>query len=179
MTINNIRTAIENTKPRSAWDRGVKICALELLEDIPGDFVPASREDLRAALLNGARDWKEYSWGGCALVYDEDIAVRLCTPSELKKTRNGERRPNPRKVVIPSQCAHSSALRAAYGGCATHSLRTYGVGIPLIDAKCPSMTIFISTRGSPGGELPEGQERPPWGAPACGLVRDDRSFLTR
>ncbi len=32
--------------------------------------------------------------------------------------------------VIPSQCAHSFALRAAYGGCATHSLRTYGVGIP-------------------------------------------------
>lgn len=110
MTINNIRTAIENTKPRSAWDRGVKIYALELLEDIPGDSVPASREDLRAALLNGARDWKQYSWGGCALVYDEDIASRLCTPSELKKTRNGERRPNAREEWLDVQ---ARALRQA------------------------------------------------------------------
>ena len=26
-----------------------------------------------------------------------------------------------KKVVIPSQCSHSFALRAAFGGCATHA----------------------------------------------------------
>ena len=35
-------------------------------------------------LLNKA-DWSEYSYGGCALVYDEDIARHYCTPSELRK----------------------------------------------------------------------------------------------
>ena len=30
--------------------------------------------------------------------------------------------------------------------------------------------------GLPEGELPVGQERPPWGAPACALVRNDMLF---
>lgn len=94
MTIDNIRTQIEATNPRSAWARGVKAYALDLLADIPGEIVPISRASLRVDLLNGAKDWTQYSWGGCALVYDEDIALRLCTPSELKKTKNGRTRPN-------------------------------------------------------------------------------------
>ena len=36
-------------------------------------------------LLNGAADWSAYSYGGCALIYDEDIARHYCTPSELRK----------------------------------------------------------------------------------------------
>ena len=49
---------------------------------------------IREAMLNGANDWIQYSWGGSALIYDGNIAERLCTPSELKRTHNGERRPN-------------------------------------------------------------------------------------
>ena len=56
-----------------------------------------------AALLNGAKDWSQYSWGGCSLIYDPDIASRLCCPSELKKTRNGERRPNSREEWLDVQ----------------------------------------------------------------------------
>lgn len=44
--------------------------------------------------MNGASTWSEYSWGGSALIYNGDIAKRLCNPSELKRTHNGERRPN-------------------------------------------------------------------------------------
>lgn len=93
-TITEITAIIEATNPRSAWSKGVKVYALELLEELPHNVEYGTIESLEADMLNGARDWKQYSWGGCSLIYDEDIAKRLCTPSELKKTRNGERRPN-------------------------------------------------------------------------------------
>lgn len=54
-------------------------------------------------MLNGARDWSEYSYGGCSLIYDGDIAERLCTPGELKRTRHGERRPNSREGWLDVQ----------------------------------------------------------------------------
>ena len=100
-TISEIRQEIENKKTRSAWDRGVKEYALELLEDMENERNAAKETDmnvypatLEAELLNGAMNWKQFSWGGCSLVYDVQIAKRLCSPSELKKTRNGDRQPN-------------------------------------------------------------------------------------
>ena len=45
----------------------------------------ARRKGVRAALLNGAVSWQEYSDGGCSLIYDGDIAARVCTPSEYKR----------------------------------------------------------------------------------------------
>lgn len=104
---------IEARKDRSAWDKGVTAYALELLEDLAelaecGDL-PADAAEmlkpraLREKMLNGAANWKEYSWGGSALIYDGDIAKRLCCPSELKRTRNGERRPNSRERWLDVQ----------------------------------------------------------------------------
>lgn len=100
-TISEIRQEIESKKTRSAWDKGVKEYALELLEDMENERNAAKEADmtvypatLQAELLNGAMNWKQYSWGGCSLAYDVQIAKRLCTASELKKTRNGERQPN-------------------------------------------------------------------------------------
>lgn len=111
MNIEKLRESIAAEKQRSAWDKGVTQYALELVdelaEQIGGRYVdPAELEKpriLRAALLNGAKDWREYSWGGCSLIYDPDIASRLCCPSELKKTRNGERRPNGREEWLDVQ----------------------------------------------------------------------------
>ena len=102
MTINELKQAIANEKPRSAWGRGVKEYAKglseELEEAIRGGYYTEDKltdcAALKEQLLNGAKDWSQYSWGGSALIYDGDIAERLCSPSELKKTRNGERRPN-------------------------------------------------------------------------------------
>ena len=93
-TINELRIAIENEKARSAWDKAKKVYALELIEEMDGsaEFCgsPADKKDL----LNGADSWSAYSWGGCSLIYDADIAERTCSPSELKKVKGGERRPN-------------------------------------------------------------------------------------
>ena len=109
--IEKLYQSIESEKQRSAWDKGVTQYALELVEQlgeqIGGGYFDewdlAEPKKVRAALLNGAADWKQYSWGGCALIYDSDIAKRLCCPSELKKTRNGERRPNSREEWLDTQ----------------------------------------------------------------------------
>ena len=109
-TIAEIRQEIENKKTRSAWDKGVKEYALELLEDMENERKLAKETDmsvypatLKVELLNGAMNWKQYSWGGCSLVYDMQIAKRLCSPSELKKTNGGERRPNSRDEWLDVQ----------------------------------------------------------------------------
>lgn len=102
-TIEELRKAIENEKTRSAWERGKKEYALELLEKFPDDMEFYASPADKKALLNGASDWSQYSWGGYSLIYNSDIAERLCSPSELKKTRNGERRPNSREEWLDTQ----------------------------------------------------------------------------
>lgn len=102
MKTNIELTALVTATPTcSAWKRGVKAYALELIEGV--DVEPASVADLKKELLNGARTWKEYSDGGCALIYDADIAERLCAPSEYRKTRQGERAPNARETWLDVQ----------------------------------------------------------------------------
>ena len=116
--VEEITKEVEQTKTRSAWDHGVKEYALEMLEEMAfnakhgyiDEDVFSNTKMLRKALLNGAEDWSQYSWGGCSLVYDSDIAERLCSPSELKKTRGGERRPNSREEWLDVQ---ARALRHA------------------------------------------------------------------
>lgn len=108
---SRIREEVESRTERSAWSRGVTAYALDLVDELEeateGGYFDLS--DLEApklvdrALLNGAADWNQYSWGGCSLCYDCQIAERLCTPSELKKTRHGERRPNSREEWLDTQ----------------------------------------------------------------------------
>lgn len=110
-TLERIRSTLEASPARSAWARGVKEYAAELLDGLEeaidgGYFYPddlAAPKLVARALLNGAGDWSQYSWGGCSLIYNEDIARRLCSPSELKKTRDGERRPNAREEWLDTQ----------------------------------------------------------------------------
>jgi hypothetical protein len=87
---------ITATHARSAWRKGVKAYALEMLESAEENFSPVS-------LLNGAENWRAYSYGGCALIYDESIAQRLCSPSEYAKTRQGERAPNSQETWLDVQ----------------------------------------------------------------------------
>lgn len=111
MNIEKLRESIAAEKQRSAWDKGVTQYALELVEQLGEQIDGGYFEELdltepkkvRAALLNGAADWSQYSWGGSALIYNGDIAERLCNPSELKKTRNGERRPNSQEEWLDTQ----------------------------------------------------------------------------
>ena len=97
---------VENVKVRGAWNNGVKTYAIELLDDAASnreceEF--ASLQELKDAILNGASDWLQYSEGGCSLIYNSDIAERLCSPSELKKTKNGTNNPNSRENWIQVQ----------------------------------------------------------------------------
>ena len=113
-TNTQLALEIENTPARSAWMRGVKEYAIEMVCNAEGPPLSAAT-DLKKELLNGARTWKEYSYGGCALIYDADIAERLCSPSEYRKTREGERAPNPRETWLDVQaraCGQAAALIA-------------------------------------------------------------------
>ena len=101
--IRNIR---KNESTRSAWKRGVMAYALELLETCKENYNGrdiCNKKLLEKALLNGADDWSVYSWGGCAFIYDGQIAERLCNPSELKKCKGGELRPNSREEWLDVQ----------------------------------------------------------------------------
>ena len=70
----------------SKWAQGVNEYKTELLEAYNESKAYASSLELtERTLLNGAADWKAYSWGGTSLVYDADIAERLATPSEIKR----------------------------------------------------------------------------------------------
>ena len=103
---------------RSAWSRAVHTYAVELVESLDDSADLSNETLLRKALLNGAGDWQQYSEGGCALVYDADIAERLCSPSELKRCKGGERQPNARETWLECQAralAQAAALvRRAY-----------------------------------------------------------------
>lgn len=64
----------------SKWNDGVQLYADELQEFLNENKLKATKENM----LNGARDWNDYSYGGSSLIYDYDIAERLATPSEIK-----------------------------------------------------------------------------------------------
>ena len=121
-SIREARKAINPKHFRSAWDKGVSLYALELIDNLEeavrngyiqkGTYLNCTIEEF---LLNGASDWSQFSWGGCSLIYDRDIAKRLCTPSELKKTDNGNRRPNSREEWLDTQArALTQASKRVY-----------------------------------------------------------------
>lgn len=116
-TIEEVRTALKSRKDRSAWNKGVTVYALELLDNLEeyreynnSDMI-INRATLKTELLNGADTWSQYSYGGSSLIFDYDIAERLCTPSELKRKKGGELNPNSRESWFDVQ---SRALSRAY-----------------------------------------------------------------
>ena len=125
-----VLTAIQEQKPaRSHWERAVIEDAISMtaeaidnLQDSPEE-APRNLTELTAQLLNVSistlKSWggddghngirsiyqcaHESSWGGSHLCYDYDIAHHYCTPSELKRTKDGERRPNAREEWLDVQ----------------------------------------------------------------------------
>ena len=85
--------------PRSKWFHGVLLYADELLDNVWN----SDEKITEARLLNGARDWKAYSGGGCSLITYEAICKRLCTPYEIRKTRGGVLPPNNRETWMEVQ----------------------------------------------------------------------------
>jgi len=100
-TNTELSALITATPARSAWGRGVRAYALEMIEGAEGEL--SSAADLKNELLIGAANWREYSYGGCSLIYDSEIAERLCAPGEYRKTREGQRAPNARETWLDVQ----------------------------------------------------------------------------
>ena len=104
MKTQDIAKALQERKDRSAWNKGVTVYALEMIEEAQAaGYEELTPKECESVLLNGASSWEAYSYGGCSLIYDPDIAERLCTPSELKRTRHGERRPNSHEEWLDTQ----------------------------------------------------------------------------
>lgn len=113
--MQKIRERLAAFKARSAWGKGVKEIAEGLLdkcEEIAqyreeADPVPPLTEK---TVLNGANSWKQYCYGGLAMIYDREIAETLCTPSELRRTDYGRKAPNSRETWMDVQVrAHAQA----------------------------------------------------------------------
>ena len=113
--MQKIRERLEGIKPRSAWGKGVKEIAENLLDKY--EEIVRDREGLdpvppltEKTVLNGADSWEQYCYGGCAMICDREIAKTLCTPSELRRTYFGYKAPNSRESWMDVQVrAHVQA----------------------------------------------------------------------
>jgi len=115
-TIYHLKKLSTIRSARSAWNRGITLYMTEMLDGMEEEYgashelcgSPADKKDL----LNGADDWTQASDGGCYLIYDGDIAERLCSPSELKKNQNGERNPNRNEswLDVQARALHQAAM---------------------------------------------------------------------
>ena len=91
MKVDEIRKALDAYKPqRGIWYQGVKDYAFDMLEVLnyehtDKDFNSKNIKELKEILLNGASDWRQYSEGGCALIYNNDIKERLVCPSQRNR----------------------------------------------------------------------------------------------
>lgn len=104
MTIEQLKQLVAAMPHRSAWLKGVNEYALEMLERLESEgYEVSTRKELEKTLLNGAASWSHASWGGSFLCYNSDIAERLCTPSELKRTDGGRLKPNAREQWLDTQ----------------------------------------------------------------------------
>lgn len=113
---DTIRAELNARHDRSAWNKAVTLYALDLLDDVQEgadnmERLPLDGAELEQWALNGASCWEQYSNGGCSLCYNADIAARVCTPSELKRTDGGMNNPNSRETWLDVQA------RALYQAC--------------------------------------------------------------
>ena len=79
----------ELKKARSRWRVAVVDDSIDLVEQLDsyGEELPKDPTKAEEMLLNGAKDWRAYSYGGLCLISDFDIALHYCTNSEFKRVR--------------------------------------------------------------------------------------------
>ena len=135
MKFKNEIALIEKTPASSAWDKGVKLYALDLVRELQFDISEYERPSevlLNKALLNGASDWAQYSNGGCGFIYNADIVDRLCTPSEAKRKKNGDLPPNRNETWLDCQARAlyqaSRLVRCAFDDSYKTGWLTLGIG---------------------------------------------------
>lgn len=123
MTKKELIASISTNKAHSAWAKGVQWYALNLVEAIYLKDTDIVKTDV-SIYLNGAENWLDYSYGvhSGTLVYDSDIAERLCNPSELRKTDFGRKQPNSSVTWLDVQAralyqAHRLIVKLIEKGC--------------------------------------------------------------
>ena len=108
--IIDIRRKIENRSARTYWDRGVRDFAVDMFNEYLerkslGLWDPRIRigKITEEDLLNGEKNWSQYSRDGNYLIYDSDICKALCGPREQKRTKTGTLPPNDREDWMDMQ----------------------------------------------------------------------------
>lgn len=88
------KKSFRGEKGRSQWKRAVKLYEKELYESVFGmsgkvlvkAFAFADydtiKKNIKELLLNGGKDWEQFSRSGNSLCYDRDIEERLLPPSQ-------------------------------------------------------------------------------------------------
>lgn len=113
MKIEEIKKRLETAPCRSAWKKGVRAYAFEMLENIQEGYIidAIEHQNLKDLVLSGADDFQDLSSSARYFVFDGDIANRLCNPSELKRYLKYYGEPNRRENWIDVQ---ARALEQAY-----------------------------------------------------------------
>lgn len=103
MTKQDLIKQIEQWKPRSAWDKGVKELMFMIVEHECRDFI----DDFKTIdthkideLISLAKEW---SYNGELWIYDQQLAEQFCTPSELKRVKGGKFPPNSKEQWVDLQ----------------------------------------------------------------------------
>lgn len=85
LIMNSIHEKLGGRLRLSKYSRAIREDAIGLLDSLDAEEIPTDRDDLHELLLSGASDWEQYSYGGCAFVYEEDIAAHYYTPSMVSR----------------------------------------------------------------------------------------------
>lgn len=103
-TYSEIYNLLIQEKSRSAWARGVNNVAVDIVSEILENANGSDAlhfyhvDDFARHFYNVSL--RKAVYGGCFYYYDYDIAKNFCTPSELKRVKNGERNPNSRETWL-------------------------------------------------------------------------------
>ena len=98
----------------SKWNQGVQDYVEELIFELEDNGLEPTIKNM----LNGARNWNEYSYGGSSLIDDMDIAERLATPSEIEsRTRkdgsfNQMANRNETWLDVQARALHQASVKA-------------------------------------------------------------------
>lgn len=114
MITRDLYHRVAGYRTTSAWSKGVKEYALELLNafiEEHGETQEATDEAL-VDLMQGAEDWTRFSVSGFTLITSEEIARRVCSVPDLRRFSYGREDPSPCKTWFDVQ---AEALRQAHG----------------------------------------------------------------
>ena len=99
--IRDIQNETDAIPGRCAWTFGVHCYAVDMFSEYIGrmgldiwDESAGIGKITEEDLLDGAKDWLQYSRDGNSLVYNKDICCRLCNRRDQERTQDGKLPPD-------------------------------------------------------------------------------------